>query len=139
MTEISCAEFSRRFLALILNQTGLPKKRADLHLLLYSATLPLQAAKPYTEKEINEQLQVWCLNFGNQMGLDYVSLRRALVDEGFLHRDPSGNQYILDLSGLPDQFDPQIRSLDLQSMLKEALAEKERRKQEYLSRSQGKA
>lgn len=139
MSQISATESLRRFLALVLNQTGLPKKRADLHLLLYSATLNLQPAKGYSEKEINEQLQMWCLNFGNHMGLDHVSLRRALVDEGFLHRDPSGNQYTLDLRSTLSQFDPEIRALDLVKYLKDAIAEKERRKKEYLNRAQGKA
>lgn len=139
MGVISLDEFSRRFLSLVLNQTGLPKKRADLHLLLYSATLNLQPGAPYSEKEINEQLQVWCLNFGKKIGLDHVSLRRALVDEGFLHRDASGSQYTLDLSALPDRYASEIRSLDLLRLLQQALEEKERRKQEYLKRSEGKA
>lgn len=71
------------------------------------------------------------------MGLDHVSLRRALVDEGFLHRDPSGNHYILDLTPLNDQFDPEIRSLDLLQLVTNAIEEKERRKREFLNRTRG--
>jgi hypothetical protein len=137
MSTISRDEFSRRFLSLVLNQTLLPKKRPDLHLLLYSATLSLQPERRYSEKEINEQLQTWCLMFGKNMGLDYVSLRRALVDEGFLHRDPSGSHYTLDITPLNDQFDPEIRSLDLLQLATDAIEEKERRKQEFLNRQKG--
>jgi len=71
------------------------------------------------------------------MGLDYVSLRRALVDEGFLHRDPSGSHYTLDLTPLINQFDPEIRSLDLIQLVTDAIEEKERRKQEFLKRQKG--
>jgi hypothetical protein len=71
------------------------------------------------------------------MGLDYVSLRRALVDEGFLHRDSSGNHYTLDLTPFSDQFDPEIRSLDLLQLISDAIKEKERRKQEFLNRTKG--
>ncbi|GAB4469566.1 MAG: hypothetical protein Kow0088_01650 [Anaerolineales bacterium] len=137
MNEISFNEFSRRFTALVLNQTSLPKKHSDLHLLLYSATLFFQPHKSYTEKEVNKILNHWCSAFGKNLGLDHVSLRRALVDEGLLQRDPSGNHYTLELDNLPYQYDPAIQSLDLHQLIQQAMAEKERRKQEYLSSRKG--
>ncbi len=135
MSEISVNDFSHRFLSIILNNTVIPKKAQDLHILLYSATLNFQPNVEYTEKEVNRQLQSWCETFGKNMGLDHVSLRRALIDERYLRRDASGTHYMLDLSDLPYQFDSQINSLDLRALLSQAIEEKERRKQEFLNRS----
>lgn len=135
MSLISAEEFTRRFLSLVLNSTQLPKKAADLHILLYSAILNLEPDRSYTEKEINAQLQAWCLRFGQTMGLDHVTLRRALVDEGFIQRDPSGNHYFVNLDALPVQFDPTIRTLDLVALTTRAIEEKEQRKQEFLRRA----
>ncbi len=135
MSLISAEEFTRRFLPLVLNSTQLPKKAADLHILLYSAILNLESDQSYTEKEINAHLQGWCLHFGQTMGLDHVTLRRALVDEGFLKREPSGNHYSVNFDALPAQFDPNIRTLDLAALMAQAIEERELRKQEFLRRA----
>ncbi len=137
MSEISLNDFSRRFLSLVMNNTVIPKKPLDLHILLFSAALAFQPNVEYTEKAVNQQLQHWCQIFGKNMGFDHVSLRRALVDEGYLHRDSSGTIYTLDESAAPYQFDPQINSLDLEALLRQANEEKERRKQEFLNRAKG--
>jgi len=39
-------------------------------------------------------LKAWLVNLGPRVELDHVSLRRALVDEGFVARDARGESYM---------------------------------------------
>ncbi len=67
-----------------------PQKRLDQLILLKSIVLTLNDQE-YTEKMINQKLQLWLESVG--IHVDYVSLRRRLVDEGFLCRDTRGTHY----------------------------------------------
>jgi hypothetical protein len=42
---------------------------------------------------INEMLKAWLQGLGPRVDLDHVSLRRALVDDGFVERTPDGASY----------------------------------------------
>lgn len=134
MEHITEKIFVKRFVALILGVRNLPKDRLTRNILLISAVLNLTPEKTYTEEEINQKLEWWSKRFGGNFGLDYVTLRRYLVDEGYLQRDPSGEQYELTPSTFPFPFDDSLWELDLKGLISEAKKEQERKKQEYLGK-----
>ena len=51
MSEITLAQFSDRFVALVLDARDLPKKSLDFKILLCSYVLGLEPARPYSEGE----------------------------------------------------------------------------------------
>lgn len=135
MADISLAQFTDRFVALVLDARDLPKKAVDFNLLLYSATLGIEPGRTYSEAEVSDELERWILLFGRNFGLDHVTLRRFLIDGKYLRRDPAGTAYQLDPAGPRFTFDPAIRSVDLEALLAEARRERELRKQDHLRRS----
>ncbi len=136
MSHITASQFTDRFTALVLSGKELPKKELDRHILYISAILKLEPGHPYSEKDINEALQAWVIQFGRGFGLDHVTLRRYLVDEKYLSRDPVGGTYELSASGSPYTFDPAIKELDLAELVAAARQARELKKQQYLNRSQ---
>jgi hypothetical protein len=132
MSHITASQFTDRFVALNLAGRELPKKPLDRHILLISSILKIEPGRPYSEKEINEQLQIWVIRFGRSFGLDHVTLRRYLVDEKYLTRDSAGGTYQLTAGGLPYTFDESIRELDLEKLVAEARQARELKKQQYL-------
>ena len=135
MSEITVAKFSDRFVALVLGARDLPKKALDLNILLLSAVLGLESGREYSEGELNAELQRWILEFGRNFGLDHVTLRRFLIDEKYLRRDPAGKAYQLNPAGPRFSYDPEVRSLDLQLLVAEARQERAKKKQEHMEQS----
>jgi len=136
MSHITASQFTDRFVALILGGRELPKKQLDRHILLISAILRIEPGRQYSEKGINEELQLWTIRFGRNFGLDYVTLRRYLVDEKYLVRDSTGGTYELAATGLPYTFDASITDLDLDELVSAARQARELKKQQYLNRTQ---
>ncbi len=95
------AEFRRRLTALCASGVGpgLPRKRRDTHILLRSMAMSFDPAGRYTERAVGEVLKHWLELAGPRVELDHVSLRRSLVDEGYLVRDPAGAAYEVRRSG----------------------------------------
>ena len=114
----------------------MPKKQLSQHILFFSATLALEPGRRYTEKELNELLATWSSRFGGNFGLDYVTLRRYLVDAGYVSRDASGSSYWLGDGNPLFSFDDAIREIDLPELISEAKEERERRKRQFTSGSQ---
>jgi len=135
MPEIPSAQFSERFVALVLSARELPKKSLDFNILLYSSVLGLEPEREYSEAELNAELQRWILAFGGSFGLDHVTVRRYLIDEKYLRRDPAGKAYRLDPAGPRFGYDPAVRSLDLQALVAEARQERAKRKQQHIQQS----
>lgn len=135
MSHITASQFTKRFASLILGGGGLPKKRLDRHILFISSILRLDPKRQYSESELNEELRKWSTPFGGSFGLDHVTLRRFLIDEGYLGRDAAGASYELATTGLPFTFDRSIEGLDLEDLISEAKREREERKQRYLKES----
>jgi len=136
MTQITASQFTKSFASLILGGRDMPKKQISQHILFFSATLALEPDRDYSEKELNEILQVWSSQFGGNFNLDHVTLRRYMVDAGYLVRDASGASYRLGDGELPYSFDDSIKGIDLAALIVEAKAERERRKQQYTKGSQ---
>ncbi len=133
MSHITESRFKSRFVTLVLGGGTLPKKREDQQILLVSAILALDPQRHYSETELNEALQPWSRSFGDSFGLDHVTLRRLLIDDRFITRDPAGSSYSLNLDAPPCTYDPSIAELDLDLLIEEARREREERKRKFIS------
>jgi len=137
MQHITEEQFTSRFVSLILGGRDLPKKPLDLHILYLSAILRLHPQRQYSEAALNEELRRWTERYGANFALDHVTLRRYLIDAGYIQRDAAGNAYALREAGIPFSYDPALRDIDLEALLEGARREREERKQRYLKASQG--
>lgn len=135
MAQIEAAQFKDRFVSLITGGQGFPKKPLDRHILFISAALELEPGRTYSESELNDRLRLWTARFGEAVQLDHVTLRRFLVDEGYLRRDSAGAAYEVTAGDWPFTLDPAISTLDLEVLVSEARLARELRKQQYLDRS----
>lgn len=132
MRLITKSQFESRFIPLVIGGGSLLKKSAeDQHILFLSAALRVEPGRDYREAELNEALKPWCTTFGGGFGLDHVTLRRHLVDEGYLLRDDAGASYTLNVNDLPIRYDSTIAELDHELMLEEAINEREERRRRY--------
>jgi 4a-hydroxytetrahydrobiopterin dehydratase len=72
---------------------GLPKKRADRFILLAALARLVAADEAPDEREVTSRLKAWLAGEGARLSSDAATLRRALIDEGFLERDGLGAAY----------------------------------------------
>ena len=72
---------------------GLPKKRADRFILLAALAKLVAADEAPDEREVTGRLKAWLAGDGARLSTDAATLRRALIDEGFLERDGLGTAY----------------------------------------------
>lgn len=116
--------------------SGFPKNEADQHILLKSAVLVLGAAETFTEKEINERLDTWINQVSQNKAIDRITLRRRLVDTGYLSRSKDGACYQVAQPGPQTvEFEAAINQLDMLAVITAAREEMARKKREYLERS----
>ena len=66
----------------------LPAKRGKTMVILRWLATRFEAGRLYTEAEVNEVIK-------GVYEKDYVSLRRDMIDMGYLHREPGGGKYWL--------------------------------------------
>lgn len=109
-----------------------PRKSQDRHVLLKSATYMLEPDREYSEQEINEHLVAWCGQIGLNFQIDYASLRRHLVDAGYLKRDAAGYGYRLDEEAAAHMFERDVEAVDPVAVVRHAQREIEERKRRYL-------
>jgi hypothetical protein len=135
-------EYFTKRLADLCVRSGLqefPKDETDQHILLKSAILTIGQPGDFTEKEINDRLNVWVEEIGKIKYIDRVTLRRRLVDTGYLIRDKEGSRYLIAQPGpRPGFFDESIDQLDMLEVVTNAREDIARRKREYLEKSKGK-
>ncbi len=134
--------FTKRLADLCLKSglLDLPKDLTDQHILLKSAILMVGApGTSLTEKEINERLELWILEVANLKNVDHITVRRRLVDTGYLIRSKDGATYQVAQPG-PRLvlFDEAIDQLDIPQVIVSAREEMARRKQEYLEKQKKK-
>jgi hypothetical protein len=132
MSHITESQFRKKFISLVFGGRDFPKKRENLHVLLKSATMGLKEDHTYSQQELTQGLGPWVEAFGNNFNIDAVMLRRLLVDEGYLTRDPAGNVYELSSRNPPFSFDDSIRSLDPEIVIMEEKEKRELKKQRYM-------
>lgn len=135
-TNIDAAEFTKRLEALCARGTGRewPRKLPDQQVLLKSAALMLEEGRDYDEGQLKEPLEAWCQGPGNALIMDHVTLRRLLVDAGYLQRDAAGNRYRLDVEKAKEGFAPEVEQLDPAAVVAEALRQREERKRAYVKK-----
>jgi hypothetical protein len=135
-SNIELTEFKNRLAVLCLQGggRGLPRKPRDRHILFKSVTLLLDPKKSYAETEINQQLGQWLAEIGQTVEVDHVTLRRYLVDEGYLERDPAGKNYRVSTQTMPDIFAPDIESLNQHLIIEKAKARREQEKRDHLGK-----
>ena len=115
--------------------TGFPKDDSDQHILLKSAVIMIGAADAFSEQEINEKLKAWC-QATQSKGIDHGTLRRRLVDTGYLVRNKNGSAYRVCPNGLSKfEFEAAIDQINLPESVASAKDEIERRKRMYLEKS----
>lgn len=117
---------------------GFPKDETDQHILLKSAILLVGSSGSFTEKEINEKLEVWVRDISQMKEIDRVSLRRRLVDTGYLIRSKDGASYQVAVPGpQASLFAADIDQLDVFQIITTAREEIARRKQAYMAKAKG--
>jgi hypothetical protein len=110
---IAAAEFIRRFRALTLGGVGpgLPRREQDRQILLKAVALGIAGELPCSERDLGLALRRWLAAVGPRVDVDPVSLRRALVDFGYLRRDAAGRTYEL-CDSHAARFAPEVEVLD---------------------------
>ena len=134
MPKITADEFRQRLEALLLSPggRGLPRKRRDWDILFKSIALALESGRDYSEKEVNQVVVEWLAGIGQAIEIDYVTLRRHLVDAGYLVRDLAGTSYRVGLEAMAELFEPATDAVDPAAVVEEARSRKEQRKRQYL-------
>lgn len=134
---ITRKQFEKEIVKLLLrgDLADLPKKLQSQQVLLKSVLLHLGPVAAMSEQALNERLAEWPAAVGAERAPDHATLRRGLVDHGFLLRSSDGTTY----EDNPDgprlaQFEPAVDEVDVPALLAAARAEAERRKQAYLSK-----
>lgn len=137
---ITKEQFVKRLTGLLL-RSGLadfPKDDTDRHILLKSAVLTLGPVDTLTEKEVSEKLDIWVKDIAQVKSFDRVTLRRYLIDAGYLTRSKDGSSYAVarpaPRAGL---FDPAVEEVAVTEVVAAAREEIARRKREYMEKNRG--
>jgi len=70
-----------------------PKRQQDRWVLLQAIARRLHEGELLTEREANARIQNWLLGPGAALAVDFVTVRRALIDYGFWDRESGGSGY----------------------------------------------
>jgi hypothetical protein len=117
---------------------SLPRKPQDRHILLRSMVIGLDVNRQYSEQEINETLEKWLTDVAQSEYPDHVSLRRELVDRGYLTRSADGANYQVQPSGSGRvDFEPSVGELDPVGIVAEAREEIEVRRRRHQPNQSG--
>ena len=120
------------------HQPRFPKRRQDQLIFLGAAALYLSQHHLGQEKTLNTKLMNWLNEMGADQAVDHVTLRRYLVDFGFVERDRAGTRYRIRDAELQRLFDPSIFNLNLYSIVGQAQAEREAKRQQWrMAQDQG--
>ena len=115
----------------------MPKDETDQHILLKSVVLSFDNRGIFGEQDINEKLKYWIQQISRIKEIDHSSLRRFLVDAGYLTRTKDGSQYQVPPSApRPQFFEDAVEQIDPAEVLRAAQEEIERRKRAYQERGQ---
>ena len=135
--EITRDQFAARLVDLCLTSglTGFPRKRRDRHILLKSVVLTMDEARVYTVAEVDDRLIYWLTDIGRSIRFDHVSLRRLLVDEGYVHRDRAGSAYRAGPEGSGEvAFEAEVDELDVYQVIGVGMKAVDDRRRRYSER-----
>lgn len=133
-------QFTKRLVSLCLRSglDGMPKAEVDQQVLFKSAALLIGTAGPLSEKEVSEKLQIWLTDVCVIKNFDRVTMRRYMVDAGYLTRSNNGASYQVAQPGpRPELFDEDVDKINPVDTIRSAREEMERRKQAFIQKSKG--
>ena len=105
-----------------------PRKPQDRIVFLGALSIFLARQASYGEADLNATIAGWLGSFDATTTLDHVTLRRYLVDIGYLRRDEAGLRYSIDTAALASDFEAPVLALDVHATVANARAEREARK-----------
>lgn len=108
---------------------GFPKRPEHRDILLAVAAMTLVRRRPYAEREVNDVLMEWLATVRG--AIDHVTLRRRMVDCGFLRRTRDGSRYFLDYGRVADILGNPAIEVDAGAILDDILHERGVRKRVY--------
>jgi hypothetical protein len=135
---IDATTYSRRLVALCLRSGVIPfpTRAADRAILEKSVTRAFDPDAQYSEKGVDTVLKQWIREIGRQVRVDHVTLRRALVDDGYLERRPDGTRYRVSASGpFAFQFSPDVDQIDDRAVIAQEAAAIQARRRAHVSGS----
>ncbi|MBT3832101.1 MAG: DUF2087 domain-containing protein [Gammaproteobacteria bacterium] len=110
----------------------LPKKRQDAEVFLALSLVGLDPAAFYEESEINVHLAAFLDIIASQEGSsDHITLRRYLVDLGFLRRATDGAVYRVSSERIDEVLPRNARDIDPKALFREVEMERLRRRREH--------
>lgn len=112
-----------------------PKKREEADAIMALSLVSLSAEGVYDESEINVHLSSWLDGISRETNLDYVTLRRYLVDYGFLRRAFDGAVYRIVQDRIEEVLSPEARLVDVKAIFKEVATAREERGRAHRSSS----
>jgi hypothetical protein len=131
---VDAATFSHRLVTLCLKSGTIPfpAKALDRAILEKSMTMRIDPAARYSQKGIDEILMEWIQEIGRKIQVDHVTLRRALVDDGFLKRRPDGRTYRLSAPNpAPYVFAPDVDTIDVAKLIADEMKAIEARRRQH--------
>jgi hypothetical protein len=94
-----------------------PRKPRDREIMMKSILMLLDSARTYSEPEINEMLQEWNRAVAPAIASDHVTIRRLLVDYGYLERTADGCEYRVGFPPRPVAFDLEVDDVDVRATI----------------------
>lgn len=105
---------------------GFPRNPKRLEMMLAVATGGLARRRPHTESEVNEVLSDWLASA--RADIDHVTMRRRMVDCGFLKRTTDGSRYFLNYGRVAGVLGDPAIEVDVGALADDILFERESRK-----------
>ena len=118
---------------------GFPRKRRDREILMKSIRMQLDSSRTYRETEINEALGIWNRSVAPEIETDHVTLRRLLVDYGYLERTADGAAYRVGFPVGATIFDLEVDDIDVPATVAAYRDHLERRSQERRREREGRS
>ena len=109
---------------------GFPTHPVELDAVLAVAAGCLTRRRPHAEWEVNEALSDWLASVRAE--IDHVTLRRRMVDYGFLMRRMDGSVYFLNYGRVAEVLGDPAIEIDAGAINAEVLRHRQERKQSRL-------
>lgn len=111
---------------------GFPKHPGQRDTVLAIAATRLIRRRPYPEWEINEALAGWLASV--RADIDHVTLRRRMVDLGFLKRRADGSVYFLNYGRVAEVLGDPAVEVDAGAINDDILRDRQARKQSRIGK-----
>ena len=112
---------------------GFPRNPEHLDIVLAVAAGGLARQRPYAEWEVNETLSLWLVSV--RADIDHVTLRRRMVDCGFLKRTTDGARYFLNYGRVAGVLGDPALEIDAGALRGAIVREREARKRLHATAS----